>query len=244
MHARQEARRGAGRGDGIAPLVDQVVDAHEEPAGLGHELPDAGGAGLGVRPQVEARLDEREAHELDREVLLAEDALHLGEVGARGADAPGETLAEAALAVQPLVVRGGQETIGHGVVGPQVIDRALLRGERLRVRAEGVEAEQRRPQPVELDVGLDALEARELAVAEAVIEAGAEVEDLVDLVEVDRVVQNHLVRGVLGEDGAPEADLRLQLRGAWEEASVTRVGGGLGFGGARTGGGQGGEQRC
>src|SRR5439155_18641903 len=219
-------------------------DAHEEPAGPGHELPDAGRAHLGVCAEVEARLDEREADELDRETLLTEDALHLGEIAARDADALGEALAQPALAVQPLVVRGGEEAIRRRVVGPEVVDRTLLRGERLRVRAEGVEAEQRRTQPVQLEVGLEALEARELALAEAVVQAGAEVEDLVDLVEAERVVQNHLVRRVLSEDGAPEADLRLQLRGAWEEASVTRVGGGLGFGGARTGGGQGGEQRC
>ena len=245
MHARQEARRGAGRGDGIAPLVDQVVDAHEEPSGLGHELPDAGGACLGVRPEVEARLDEREADELDREALLAEDALHLGEVGARDADALGEALAESTLTVQPLVVRGGQEAIGRRVVGPQVVDRTLLCGERLRLRPRGVEAEQQRTQAVELDVGLEALEARELALTEAVVEAGAEVEDLVDLVEMDRVVQNHLVRRVLGEDGAPEADLRLELRGAREEVRLTYVHGGLVLRGADAGGrSQGGKQRC
>src|SRR5207253_1904944 len=118
-------------------------------------------------------------------------------------------------------------------------------GDGLRPRAEDGEAEQRGPQPVELDVGLDALEARELAVAEAVIEAGPEVEDLVDLGEVDRVVQNHLVRGVLGEDGAPEVDLRLQPRGAREEPRLACVGGGLGLRGADAAGrGQGGEQRC
>src|SRR5947207_1018560 len=131
------------------------------------------------------------------------------------------------------------------VVGPQVVDRTLLCGERLRLRPRGVEAEQQRTQAVELDVGLEALEARELALAEAVIEAGAEVEDLVDLVEMDRVVQNHLVRRVLGEDGAPEADLRLELRGAREEVRLTYVHGGLVLRGADAGDRrQGGEQRC
>src|SRR6058998_1764098 len=52
-----------------------------------------------------------EMEDIFREALLAEDVLHLGEVGARGADALGEALAESTLAVQPLVVRGGQEAI-------------------------------------------------------------------------------------------------------------------------------------
>src|SRR5207247_7510075 len=59
VHAHQEAGRGARRGDRIAALVDQVVDAHEEPSGPGHELPDAGRAHLGVCPEVEARLDRK-----------------------------------------------------------------------------------------------------------------------------------------------------------------------------------------
>src|SRR5881296_540133 len=53
-----------------------------------------------------------------------------------------QTPAEPALAVQPLVVRGGQEAIGRRVVGPQVVDGALLRRERLRPRPEGEEAKQ------------------------------------------------------------------------------------------------------
>src|SRR5207245_5790649 len=136
----------------------------------------------------------------------------------------------------------GEEAVRRRVVGPQVVNGTLLRGERLRVRAARVEAEQRRTQPVEFEVGLEALDARELTLAEAVVEAGAEVEDLVDLVEVERVVQNHLVRRVLGEDGAPEGELRLQRRGTREEARLTDVGGGLGLRGASAGGrGQGDE---
>src|SRR5437667_77261 len=119
------------------------------------------------------------------------------------------------------VKKRGAAASGRRVVCPRVVAPTLRCGERLRLRPRGVEAEQQRTQAVELDVGLEALEARELALAEAVVEAGAEVEDLVDLVEMDRVVQNHLVRRVLGEDGAPEADLRLELRGAREEVRLT-----------------------
>src|SRR6185436_19212527 len=43
------------------------------------------------------RLDERQARELGRQALAAEDLLHLGEVATRDADALGEALAQAAL---------------------------------------------------------------------------------------------------------------------------------------------------
>ena len=72
-------------------------------------------------------------------------------------------------------------------------------------------------QALELEVGLDALRgARARPSLMPSSTSRAEVEHLVDLVEVERVVQNDLVRRVLGEDGAPEADLGLELRGARE----------------------------
>ena len=98
------------------------------------------------------------------------------------------------------------------------------------MRTERVQAEQRRAQPLELEVGLDALEGGELAVAHAVLDVRREVEDLVDLVEVDGVVQNDLVLRVAREDRAPERDLRLEVGGTRERAGEAildrrRVGG-------------------
>jgi hypothetical protein len=85
-----------------------------------------------------------------------------------------------------------------------------------------METEERLAHALELEIGHLALQALELDRVHAG-RLAAEVEDLVDLVEVDGVVQNHLVGGVLGEDGAPEADLRLERRGARE---LLRIGGG------------------
>ena len=102
VRAREVACRGARRGDGIAPLVDRVAHLHVETPGGRHELPDARRADLRIGGDVEARLDERQAGELDRQPLVAEDALHLREVLPRGAEAVCEALADAALSAHRL----------------------------------------------------------------------------------------------------------------------------------------------
>ena len=141
VHLGEEACRRARREDRVAALVDQVVDVQEAPAGGGHELPDAGRAHLRVGVQVEARLDQRQPGQLDRQPLLAEDALHLGQVAPRDAEAIAEALAQPALAAQPFLVGRREEAVGRRVVGEQVVDRALLRREAFGVRAERVQPE-------------------------------------------------------------------------------------------------------
>ena len=128
--------------------------------------------------------------------------------------------------METLVVRGEQEAVGSGVVCVEVVDAPLLGRERVGIRPERVQAEQRRADAVELEVGLDALERSELTVVHPVLDVDAEVQDLVDLVEVDGVVQKHLVLRVLGEDRAPERDRRLELRRTREEGRDVVGGGG------------------
>jgi hypothetical protein len=86
-----------------------------------------------------------------------------------------------------------------------------------------VQAEERPADPLHLEVGHLALQTLELDRVHP-RRLAAEVEDLVDLVEVEGVVQNHLMGGVLREDGLPETNLRLDRRGTREELRVWRGG--------------------
>ena len=96
------------------------------------------------------------------------------------------------------------------------------------MRAQGVQAQQGRSHPLELEVGVETHQALELPLAHPLVEVVAEVEHLVDLVDMNRVVQNNLVPGVVREDGAPEADLRGHLRRLGEEhGTVQRPVGGV-----------------
>src|SRR5262249_7540631 len=110
-----------------------------------------------------------------------------------------------------------------GVVGVERPYLTLLRAERAGLAAEGMQPDERRPQPLELEVGLDPLQPVDFALGHPVVEIPPEVEDFVHLVEPQRVVQNDLARGVLREDGAPEAYLRLDRRGAGKPFAVFRA---------------------
>ena len=137
----------------------------------------------------------------------AEDPLHLGKIAARNADALGEALAEPALGSEMLVVGGDEEPIGARVVGEHVVDAPLVAAEPVDGPAERLQPEQRVVDALELEVRLRALQPLHPERAHAVVELGPEIEHFVDLVEVDGVVQNDLVNGVLDEYLAPEPNL-------------------------------------
>src|SRR6185503_20156581 len=108
-----------------------------------------------------------------------------------------ESLAQPTLAAEPLRARSIEEAIRRPVVGPERVHGGLFRVEPLGIAPELVEMQERLAESLELEVRHLALQSLELDR----IHAGrlaAEIEDLVDLVEVEGVVQNHLVGGVLG----------------------------------------------
>ena len=223
MDLAQVESGGPRRGERVPALVDERVDAHEAPAGRRNELPDAGRPGFRVGAQVERRLDEREAGQLDRQPLVREDALHLRQVTPRDLYGLGKPFAEAPLTVEPLGIGGGEEAVAGRIIREEVDDPL-----RLGMRAQGVQAQQGRSHPLELEVGVETHQALELPLAHPLVEVVAEVEHLVDLVDMNRVVQNNLVPGVVREDGAPEADLRGHLRRLGEEhGTVQRPVGGV-----------------
>ena len=106
-----------------------------------------------------------------------------------------------------LVVGGDEEPIGARVVGEHVVDAPLVTAEPVDSPAERVQPEQRVVDALELEVRLRALQPLHPERAHAAVELGPEIEHFVDLVEVDGVVQNDLVNGVLDEYLAPEPNL-------------------------------------
>ena len=105
-------RRRLRRRDGIASLVDRVIDPHVQPSGPRHELPDTRGAHLRIGVHVEARLDQRQPCQLDRQTLALEDRLHLRQVAARHFDAGSEAVTQTGLRADAILGRGSEERGG------------------------------------------------------------------------------------------------------------------------------------
>ena len=127
VHLAQVARRGAVDAIGSRRSSTPEVTVEEPPPGGRHELPDAGRPDLRVGVQVEARLDQRHARQLDGESMLAEDALHLRVERPPHGEPAGEALLQAALAAQ--LVHGGAELVGT-LVAAEEIGRCASRPDR------------------------------------------------------------------------------------------------------------------
>ena len=104
---------------GIAPFVDGVIDPHVQPSGPRHELPDARGADLRIGVHVEARLDQRQPRQLDRQTFASEDRLHLGQVAARHFDAGSEAVTQTRLRADAVLGSGSEERGGLLDIGEE-----------------------------------------------------------------------------------------------------------------------------
>ena len=88
MQVVQEIRGGFGLGGDVDALVDEsILRKPVEATGLRHELPQADRARGRARRRIEAALDHREPHEIERHVLAAKDAFDRVSVTARATDA-------------------------------------------------------------------------------------------------------------------------------------------------------------
>src|SRR5262245_46414205 len=94
---------GAQRGiERIAPRILDRVQAQINARGGGDELPDARRTYLGVRVNIEARFDERQARQLDGQAFTPKDVFHGREVAARNLEPALEALPHSLLRADSL----------------------------------------------------------------------------------------------------------------------------------------------
>ncbi len=198
-----QQRRGARRLVRIEALVDDVVDAHEAPAGRLHELPHARSADLRTCTRVERRLDVRQRCDLARQAGVVHRLLDVVHPRARSNQAFAEFVGLAELEAHPLA-RVRQR--GAVDVRPPQLHHPFLR--RVQVVAfAGGNCAQRTHVPI-------ARFTRRRATC-AIVRC-RQSDRFVNDVETRVVVNETFVGGDLGVNAPPERDGRFQLDGARE----------------------------
>jgi hypothetical protein len=202
---RPQQAGGGDRGEqGVAALVDHVVDPHEASARRAGELPDAGRAGVGVCGRVEGRLHVGEGGELLGYAPAVQDAADVV-LPAPGAGHPGAELVGLAELEADASCRPGEGSVRDALREQPQHPGLLLREPAALARRELAE-----------DGGVALLVLGDGSLARAAARARV-ADQLVDHVQVLGVVQQPAFGSDLAVDPDPEADPGLQGVGQREE---------------------------